>query len=284
MVGNCGDRLVLVVNAARKEADEAHLRVQAWERVRRRTTRSRADRAPGAESGSGARAARTRVHEHAVHGVVRTLTLMGAECMVMRLGLHRGRRIRKFQFPPTSLARSRRSCSQIHALHRSDSALGIRFAWRLDYAFMAQTSTRSTTPVEAGLSWAIQKVRRRGGAREGSFPGLRPYSRQLEARGASASRGPAAGGTGACARRRNAFCGRGREGLQIGSVTSGGFGPSLNAPIAMGYLPTALAVPGTTVFCRSPRQALACRRHHAPIHRSRSTSAAEPPDTWRMHC
>jgi aminomethyltransferase len=35
---------------------------------------------------------------------------------------------------------------------------------------------------------------------------------------------------------------------QIGAVTSGGFGPSLNVPIAMGYLPTALAVPGTTVF------------------------------------
>jgi len=34
----------------------------------------------------------------------------------------------------------------------------------------------------------------------------------------------------------------------VGSVTSGGFGPSLNAPIAMGYLPTALAMPGTTVF------------------------------------
>ena len=35
---------------------------------------------------------------------------------------------------------------------------------------------------------------------------------------------------------------------QIGAVASGGFGPSLNVPIAMGYLPTALAVPGTTVF------------------------------------
>ena len=37
-------------------------------------------------------------------------------------------------------------------------------------------------------------------------------------------------------------------GVQIGSVTSRGFSPSVNAPIAMGYLPTALALPGTTVF------------------------------------
>jgi aminomethyltransferase len=38
------------------------------------------------------------------------------------------------------------------------------------------------------------------------------------------------------------------EGAAIGAVTSGGFGPSLDGPVAMGYVPAALATPGTLVF------------------------------------
>ena len=97
------------------------------------------------------------------------------------------------------------------------------------------------------MSWAIQKVRRRPGAREGGFPGAEIILGQLE-HGAP--------------RRRVGLRPEGRAPVRagaplyvdadasapVGSVTSGGFGPSLNAPIAMGYLPTALAVRDTTVF------------------------------------
>ena len=52
---------------------------------------------------------------------------------------------------------------------------------------------------------------------------------------------------------------------RIGVVTSGGFGPSLNAPVAMGYLPTALATPGTLVFADVRSQRLPCRVAATPF-------------------
>jgi aminomethyltransferase len=98
-----------------------------------------------------------------------------------------------------------------------------------------------TTPVEAALEWAIQKVRRRDGARAGGFPGAARVLAELE--------------TGA-PRRRVGLRPEGRapmrEGTEIteagavvGAITSGGFGPSLGAPVAMGYVPTPRAAPGT---------------------------------------
>ncbi|MCJ7787285.1 MAG: glycine cleavage system aminomethyltransferase GcvT, partial [Methyloceanibacter sp.] len=91
------------------------------------------------------------------------------------------------------------------------------------------------------------KVRRKGGARAGGFPGTEIILEQL------ASGAP---------RRRIGLKPEGRAPVRagaplyaeeggtaaIGAVTSGGFGPSLAAPIAMGYLPAALAEPGTRIF------------------------------------
>ena len=99
---------------------------------------------------------------------------------------------------------------------------------------------------EAGLAWAIQKARRVGGARAGGFPGADRILAEL------------AQGT---ARRRVGLRPEGRapmrEGTEIfaaesggaalGRVTSGGFGPSINAPMAMAYLPATLT-DGTLVY------------------------------------
>jgi len=105
----------------------------------------------------------------------------------------------------------------------------------------------TTTPVEAGLSWAIQKARRRGGAREGGFPGTETILGQLEHGAARHRAGLRPDGRAPVRAGAQLFAAEGASG-QIGTVTSGGFGPSLNAPIAMGYLPSALAVLGTTIF------------------------------------
>lgn len=105
----------------------------------------------------------------------------------------------------------------------------------------------TTTPVEAGLQWAIQKVRRTGGARVGGFPGATKILAQL------------AGDTGAISRKRVGLMALERipvrehtelqdlNGLPIGEVTSGLLGPTIDRPIAMGYLPLAFTTLGSHV-------------------------------------
>ena len=97
------------------------------------------------------------------------------------------------------------------------------------------------------MFWAIQKVRRRGGGREGGFPGAEIIFGQLEHGAARHRVGLRPEGRAPVRAGAPLFAAEDAS-VQIGTVTSGGFGPSLNAPIAMGYLPTAFAVPGATVF------------------------------------
>ncbi|MBT5388881.1 MAG: glycine cleavage system aminomethyltransferase GcvT [Porticoccaceae bacterium] len=99
-----------------------------------------------------------------------------------------------------------------------------------------------TSPVEASISWSISKSRRSGGAKEGGFLGAEKILSQL-IQGAD--------------KKRVGFLIEGRapvregaeiidaSGAVVGRITSGGFGPTLGAPIAMGYVPSDLASPGT---------------------------------------
>src|SRR5262249_53218740 len=97
------------------------------------------------------------------------------------------------------------------------------------------------------LEWTIPKARRSGGARAGGFPGADVILGQL-ATGAARrrvgllpeGRAPVRGGTGLFV--------SDSETTPAGVVTSGGFGVSLNAPVAMGYVPTASAAPATRLF------------------------------------
>ncbi|MCO1999094.1 glycine cleavage system aminomethyltransferase GcvT [Pseudomonas aeruginosa] len=102
----------------------------------------------------------------------------------------------------------------------------------------------ATTPVEASLGWAISKARRADGVRAGGFPGAeRIFAQQAQG----------------VASKRVGFLPQGRmpvregaeivdaQGRAIGKVSSGGFGPSLNAPLAMGYVPSELAGLGSEV-------------------------------------
>ena len=105
----------------------------------------------------------------------------------------------------------------------------------------------TTTPVEAALNWAMQKVRRSGGARAGGFPGAAKILAQL------------AGGAGAIARKRVGLVALERipvrehtelhdlDGKHIGEVTSGLLGPTIDKPVAMGYVPPEFALLGTRV-------------------------------------
>lgn len=117
--------------------------------------------------------------------------------------------------------------------------LGARDSLRLEagLCLYGHDIDTTTSPVEAGLSWSIQKRRRD----DGGFPGAGRIRREL-------AEGPSRVRVGLRPEGR-APAREGAEilhaGAQVGTVTSGGFAPSLGAPIAMGYVPPALAAPGT---------------------------------------
>ena len=122
--------------------------------------------------------------------------------------------------------------------------LGARDSLRLEagLCLYGHDIDTTTSPVEAGLTWAIQKSRRTGGARAGGFPGATRILDEME-------HGPDRLRVGLRPDGRAPM----REGTQLydpdgtplGMVTSGGFGPSVQAPVAMGYVAARHATIGT---------------------------------------
>jgi aminomethyltransferase len=101
----------------------------------------------------------------------------------------------------------------------------------------------TTSPVEAGLTWALQKARRSGGEREGGYPGADRVMQEL-------AHGPARlrvglRPDGRAPMREGTLLFAGDE--EVGVITSGGFGPSVQAPIAMGYVAATHGKTGTTL-------------------------------------
>ena len=126
--------------------------------------------------------------------------------------------------------------------------LGARNSLRLEagLCLYGNDIDTTTTPVEAALNWAMQKVRRTGGARAGGFPGAERVLAQLD-------------GTEALPTKRVGLIALERipvrehtelqsiDGQTIGEVTSGLLGPSAEKPVAMGYVSPAHAAVGTRV-------------------------------------
>ena len=135
--------------------------------------------------------------------------------------------------------------------------LGARDSLRLEagLCLYGHDIDTSTTPVEAALEWSIQKSRRNGGARAGSFFGAEKILAQLQD-GAPRRRVGLKPDGRAPVREGAALFADPASSEPIGTVTSGGFGPSLNAPVAMGYLPTSLSAAGTQVFAEVRGQRL----------------------------
>jgi aminomethyltransferase len=126
--------------------------------------------------------------------------------------------------------------------------LGARNSLRLEagLCLYGNDIDTTTTPIEAGLNWAIQKVRRTGGARAGGFPGAHIVLGQLD-------------GTYPLQRKRVGLIAQERipvrehvelqntQGTKIGEVSSGLLGPTANVPVGMGYVDAASASLGTVV-------------------------------------
>ncbi|MQA66745.1 MAG: glycine cleavage system aminomethyltransferase GcvT [Alphaproteobacteria bacterium] len=116
----------------------------------------------------------------------------------------------------------------------------------------------TTTPVEAGLAWTISKRRRA----EGGFPGAARIQREL-------AEGPARKRVGirpeGRAPARDGTAVSDSAGHAVGTITSGGFSPSLGAPVAMGYVASSAAAPGTALALDVRGRALAARVADLPF-------------------
>lgn len=246
MVANRGDHLFLVVNAACKQADLAHLRThlsQACE-IEEITDRGLiALQGPKAEEALAALAPEVATMRFMD---VRAVDLLGAACIVSRSG-YTGEDGFEISVPAD------RAAELAERLLADDAVepigLGARDSLRLEAGLCLYGSDldESTTPVEGALEWAIQKARRAGGAREGGFPGAQTILAQFD---------------GGAARRRVGLKPEGRAPMRadtplfpsedatepVGRVTSGGFGPSAEGPVAMGYVPSDLSATGTVLF------------------------------------
>lgn len=257
MVANFGDHLFLVVNAACKIEDEAHLRKHLSDVC---IIEPLPDRALIALQGPKAVEVLTK-HAPTV-AAMRFMDagphkVLGIDCFVSRSG-YTGEDGFEISVPAKDVER-------LATALLSDSAvlpigLGARDSLRLEagLCLYGHDIDTTTTPVEGALEWSVQKSRRNGGARAGGFPGADIILKQFET-GASRRRvGLRAEGR-APVREHAALYASETSSDKIGTVTSGGFGPTLNAPVAMGYVPTALSTEGTAVFADVRGQRLPLR-------------------------
>ena len=246
MVSNQGDHLRLVVNAGRKDVDMAHLRDRLADACHIDVLD---DRALLALQGPLAEAALARLAPEAT-GMqfmdARPITLIGETCLVSRSG-YTGED--GFEI---SIAGERAEAlfdALLGDATVAPAGLGARDTLRLEAGLCLYGADldEQTTPVEAALAWTIPAVATPRRRAPGGFPGDELIMRQL-------FDGPA--------RRRVGLRPEGRAPVRAGAVlflgeadtapagivTSGGFGISLDAPVAMGYLPVEAAMAGTRVF------------------------------------
>ena len=237
MVANLGnDQLFLVVNAACKDQDLAHLRKHLGEHCQIQPLFE--ERALLALQGPAA----VNVLQRLAPDVAKMtfmqfapVTLLGADCYVSRSG-YTGEDGFEISVPADraeELARRLLAEPEVQAI-----GLGARDSLRLEagLCLYGHDMNDTTTPIEASLLWAISKARRADGTRAGGFPGAETLFAQQQ-------KGVARKRVGLLPQERTPV----REGAEIvdadgtviGTVCSGGFGPTLGAPLAMGYLDSA---------------------------------------------
>ena len=236
--------LFVVVNAACKVQDMAHLQQHIGSQCE---VVPLPDQALLALQGPQAAQALARLNPAVASLTFMTgahVELAGLACFVTRSG-YTGEDGFEISVPASgaeSLARALLAQPEVQPI-----GLGARDTLRLEagLCLYGHDIDTQTTPVEAALTWAIQKVRRPGGERAGGYPGADTIGLQLT-NGVSRKR------VGLISNERMPV----REGAQvvnaegqtIGRVTSGSLGPSLNQPLALAYLDTAHTATGTAVF------------------------------------
>ena len=239
MVTNGGDHLFLIVNAACRDADLAHLRAG----LAGLEVTELADRALLALQGPAAAAVIADVAPGAAE--LRFMSAASFDVAGCRLGISRSGYTGEDGFEISLPSADAEPIARRLLAHPavSAAALGARDSLRLEAGFClyGHDIDATTTPIEAGLGWTIGRRRRE----QGGFAGARVILDQIE-RGTDRrlvgirpeGRAPARAHTPICD----------THGAAIGEITSGGFGPSVGGAVAMGYVASDHARPDTRVI------------------------------------
>ncbi len=229
--------LVLVVNAACKDADYAHIRTRLPDTVKLFVTDRRALLALQGPAAAAVLARHIPGIDQLAFMSGTFASLLGQTVFVTRSG-YTGEDGFEIAVPDTDAPAIWQNLASEPEV--APIGLGARDSLRLEagLCLYGHDIDTSTSPIEANLQWSIQKRRRA----EGGFPGAARIQREL-------ADGPA--------RKRVGIRPEGRaparegteilsaDGEPIGNITSGGFGPSVNGPVAMGYVSAEHATPGT---------------------------------------
>ncbi len=260
--GSAFGDLFLVVNAARKDHDIRHLQTHIGHRCR---VQPMPERALLALQGPLALQALARL----APGVAQLVFMSGAEfelagaaCFVTRSG-YSGED--GFEISVPAEAAEALAAALLAQPEVMPAGLGARDTLRLEagLCLYGHDIDEASSPIEAGLSWAIQKVRRPGGEREGGYPGAATIASQL---------------AGKLLRKRVGLVGLERvpvregaplfdaHGHRLGQVTSGTLAPSVDKPIAMGYLGVEHALLHHEVYAEVRGKRLPMRVTALPFH------------------
>jgi aminomethyltransferase len=252
MITRRADDLLLVVNGACKQADIRHLITHIGHRC---AVQPLPDLALLALQGPKAVAALGQLNAEVASLVFmtgKTVTLAGVPCHVTRSG-YTGEDGFEISVPAehaVALARALLALPEV-----KPAGLGARDTLRLEagLCLYGHDINETTSPIEAGLTWAIQKVRRAGGARAGGYPGAAVIDGQL-ATGAITKRVGLVGLERVPVREGAVIVDA--HGKKLGHVTSGTLAPTVNQPIAMAYLAANHALPNHEVYAevRGKRQ------------------------------
>jgi len=252
MITRREDDLLLIVNAANKAADLQHLQTQLAHRC---IIQPLPERALLALQGPKAAAALMKLAPALARLTFMTgaaATIAGAACYATRSG-YTGEDGFEISVPveqAVALAKALLALPEVRP-----AGLGARDTLRLEAGLClhGHDINANTTPIEAGLGWAIQKVRRPGGARAGGYPGAKTIEAQL-ANGVATKRVGLVGLEHVPVREGATIVDA--KGHRLGQVTSGTLGPSVGKPIAMAYLAANHALPNHEVYAevRGKRQ------------------------------
>jgi aminomethyltransferase len=232
-------RLFLIVNASRKDVDYAHIAARLPKNVRLEPAPDRALLAVQGPAAAQILASRCPQASRLSFMTATSARIGEFDCHISRSG-YTGEDGFEISVPAANAERLWQVL--LRASELRPIGLGARDSLRLEagLCLYGHDIDETTSPIEAGLAWSIQKRRRSAGG----FPGAKriqdelahgPKRRRVGIR--PDGRAPAREGTEVLS----------PQGERVGIVTSGGFGPSVNGPIAMGYVHSAYAQVGTPV-------------------------------------